>query len=437
VTEPAPVGVADDDLTAGSALRLHPLSVTRQGDGVVVGRPDVGRFVALPEVGARTLELLGSGLSVAAVERQVTPAGADEPVDVLGFARALVALGLVAEVVAGGAQVRADEDAHATGRPDGPGADVRPPGAPRQVAEPPTGRRLPPAWARALVSRPVAVLATLCAVASVVLVVSVPAVRPDPLDVFFLATPAQSLAVLTLVTCVLAAAHEGAHVLAAASLGVPARLRVTRRLYFLTFETNLTGLWALEPRRRVGPLLAGMVFDAVVLCTVLVLRATGTGPDAFLAALAVVEVSALVTQLFVFLRTDVYAVMTALLGCTVLARTTRLLLLRSVRRLSPADEALLAATPARDLAVARWYRVVHVAGLALAAWFFVAFFVPSTWHLLTWMHDALTAAGPGTGAFWQALVLGVLLLSPRLVTGVVAVRDLVGRHGRHGGHRGR
>ena len=123
---------------------------------------------------------------------------------------------------------------------------------------------------------------------------------------------------------------------------MPARLRVTRRAYFLTFETNLTGLWALPPRRRVGPLLAGTGFDAFVLCAALALRAAGVGPDAFLAAVVMIELTAVVVQLFVFLRSDVYAVMTALLGCTSLDRTTRLLLRRSVGRLTAEQAVKLA-----------------------------------------------------------------------------------------------
>src|SRR4029079_16038930 len=91
--------------------------------------------------------------------------------------------------------------------------------------------------------------------------------------------------------------------------------------YFLTFETNLTGLWALPPRRRVGPLVAGMAFDAVVLATVLALRVAGIGPDRLWAAVALIELAAIVSQFFVFLRSDVYAVMTALLGCTHLQST--------------------------------------------------------------------------------------------------------------------
>ena len=389
-------------LTCDSVLRLHPLTMTPQAGSVIVGRADVGRFVAIPPIGAQAIELLREGRSIAAVEAAITPPDATEPVDVLGFANSLVGLDFVASV-----------DLVATQQEAAPRRDGL------VVAPGPHAR-----W---LFSRPAAALATLAGLVAVALLIARPEVRPHPLDAFFLATPAESLAALTVLTYALAGLHELAHVMAAAALGVPARLRITRRLYFLTFETNLTGLWALPPRRRLGPLLAGMAFDAVVLCALLLLRVAGIGPSRLVAALVLVEVSALVVQLFVFLRSDVYAVMTALLGCTNLAQTTRLLLRRSVHRLSPSQAAELAAMPERDLAVARWYRFVHVAGLAVAAWFFVAFFVPTTLHLLAWMRDALVDAGPTHAAFYQALVLGLLLLSPRLVTALVALRDVVQR----------
>jgi hypothetical protein len=142
---------------------------------------------------------------------------------------------------------------------------------------------------------------------------------------------------------------------------------------------------------------------------------------------ALVELSAIVTQFFVFLRTDVYAVMTALLGCTNLRDTTRLLLRRSLRRLSPEQHATLAASRPRDLSVARWYRFVHVAGMGLAVWFFCTYFVPSSWHLLRWLVRTVRSADTGTRQFWEALVLGVILLSPRAATIGVAVRDLLAR----------
>ncbi|MDC7120496.1 hypothetical protein OMK64_02990 [Cellulomonas fimi] len=411
MTTPAvTTSVSDADLvTPSSVLRLHDLTTTPQGDRVVVGHPATGRFVALPAVGAQALALLAAGRSVADVERAVTPPDAPEPVDVVSFARSLVLLGFVAAVDESAVAAPAPEHAG----PAGTGWAV----APRV--------RLP--W---LFGRAAGVLAALAALASIVLVAAVPRVRPDALDLFFLASPAQSIAAVVVVTYVLAGVHELAHVLAAAALGVPARLRVTRRTYFLTFETNLTGLWALPPRRRVGPLLAGMGFDAFVLCAALTLRVAGVGPDAFLAAVVMIELTAIVVQLFVFLRSDVYAVMTALLGCTSLDRTTRLLLRRAVRRLTPEQAAALAAAPARDLAVARWYRWVHVTGYALAAAFFVAVFLPSTWFMLRWVVESVVVHGPSTWAFWEALLLGVVVLSPRAVTGVVALRDLRARPAR-------
>jgi putative peptide zinc metalloprotease protein len=379
-----------------SVLRLRELSVTEQGDGFVVGLPGIGPFVSLPLVGRQAVERLAAGRTVAETAADLTPDGAAEPVDVLAFARTLGKLGFVEGVD--------DRDWDA---------------APAQHSVMPRSAAGRLRW---LFTWQAGIVAAASAVAAAALLLLDPAIRPSALDVFFLDSPVRSLALLTLVTYLLAALHELAHVGAAAALGVPARLRITRRLYFLTFETNLTGLWALPPRKRVGPLLAGMGFDSVVLAVLLVLRHADLGPQPFLAALVLVEVAALVTQFFVFLRTDVYAVMTALLGCTNLSLTTRLLLRRSVRALTPDQGSQLAAASRRDLDVARWYRWVHALGMAFAAWFFGTFFLPSTWHLLVWLWTAL-GADLASAAFWEALVFGTLILSPRLLTLGVAVRD--------------
>jgi putative peptide zinc metalloprotease protein len=410
--------VTADGLGPASVLRVAPLAVTAQAGGFVVGRPDVGRFVVLPEVGMRALDCLRAGQTVEATSRAVTPTTAAEPVDVLGFARSLVQLGFAAPADA------APADA---GRQSGP-----PMAQPRPAGESARGgiALAPRARLTWLFTLPVVLAALACSVPAALVMVLVPDVRPRAYDVFFLDTPARSLAVLTLVTYALALVHELAHVYAAAAVGVPARVRITRRLYFLTFETNLTGLWALPARRRIAPLTAGMGFDAVVLLAALVLRALHLGPDRLLAAVALVQLSAIVSQFFVFLRTDVYAVMTALLGCVNLSTTTKLLLRRPLRLLSAEHLATLAATRPRDLAVARWYRWVHLAGMVLAAWFFIVFFLPSTVHLLQWMWTSTTTAGPTTEPFYEAVVLGLLLLTPRALTVVIAIRDALPRRRR-------
>ena len=71
--------------------------------------------------------------------------------------------------------------------------------------------------------------------------------------------------------------HEGAHVIATAAHGLRSSLSVTRRLYFLTFQADLTRLWSVPRRARYGPLLAGMTWDATAMTIVLALEATVAG----------------------------------------------------------------------------------------------------------------------------------------------------------------
>jgi hypothetical protein len=47
------------------------------------------------------------------------------------------------------------------------------------------------------------------------------------------------------------------------------------------------------------------------------------------------------------------------------------------------------------------------------------------------MRRALATSGPATVQFYEALALGVVLLSPRLLTLVVATRDAANRRQRH------
>src|SRR5262249_1689322 len=79
---------------------------------------------------------------------------------------------------------------------------------------------------------------------------------------------------------------------------------------------------------------------------------------------------------------------------------------------------------ARDRAVARWYRWVYLAGLGAAAWFFVAYFAPATVRLAAWIVASVAHAGAGSERFWEALVFGAVIFSPRVITLAVALRDL-------------
>ena len=219
-----------------------------------------------------------------------------------------------------------------------------------------------------------------------------PRLWPSSSAAFPLGTPALSMIALMLGTYALRGLHELCHWLAARAAGVRASIRVSHRLYLLVFETDLTGLLALPRRRRYWPLLIGMGFDTVVLALVLVLR---LGAQAgfwhpapslanVLAAITLLQVVGIGMQFFVFMRTDVYAVLATAAGCTSLWSVTLLTLRCRLGFASPGHRAALQEAHPRDRAVARWYVWLYAAGMLLAAWFFAAYFAPATVRVVWW-----------------------------------------------------
>lgn len=393
-----------DSLTERSRLRLRPLTVVADTDGeFLVGDPETGVYVALPAIGVTVIEEIRSGATLGEAGT-VASAQAGDDVDAVDFGNTLVEMGFVAEV----------DGTVLAPAPDSPArrwiAGVRP-----NLARPLFTRF---AWAC------YAVLLAGC----VVVMVALPEYLPRPDDLYFLASPVVSLGVLAVWAMLSAAGHEAAHWLAARAEGVPARFSIGRRLYFLVFETDLSQLWGLPRKRRFGPLLGGLAYDTVVLSILLAvsLISSDSFVDKAAAALIAVEVSGILFQCLVFLRTDLYAVLVMLFGCLDLWRVNSLELRRMLGRLSVEQAAELAGAHPRDLRVARWFRWLSVFGFAAAAAYFAAFVVPALWTLLGWIADSFADSAPSSGRFWQSVAFAILALLPLLLLIGVTIRDHLG-----------
>jgi hypothetical protein len=415
-TVPPPGGAAgrrpDDAAAIGAASTLvfRPLSVVRQGEDYLVGDVERGDYIALPEIGVMVMELLRSGRTVAqAAERASAAAGTD--VDVADFAQALCAQGF---------------------------AEPAPPGsAPAGVGSAtPGGQEVTRSrWAAVLFGPFGWAVFGLVAAASVAIYLARPRLFPHSSDPFFLSSPVRSVVAATIVMLLLGFGHEICHLLAARAEGVPARITVSRRLYLLVLETDLTRLWSIPQRRRYAPLMVGIALDLFVLFAAQVaLLGQSSGwwllPGAAaraLAALSYLQVAVIVPQFFVFLRTDIYAVLATATGCLNLWRVTRLTVRARLRLATAAQREELTRAGPHDLAVARWFGWVYAAGMILATWFFFVYFLPVTIRLLTSMAHALAGADIRHAAFWEALGFGLLLLSSRVMTLWVFTRDLAGR----------
>lgn len=387
-------------------IAVRPLSVVAEGEEFIVGDPSTGVYVVLPKVGVRVLELLRENPSIRAATAAAR-AEVGEEVDVADFARALVELGFAASAE----------------QPETERSEEQLPAAPPAAG----------IWLRSAFGGPAWAFYAGAFAAVVTMLCLRPALFPRPADLFFLSTPVRSLAALTVLTYALAAAHEGCHWLAARAIGVPARISIGRRLYFLVLEIDLSGLWGLPRRRRYGPLLAGMAFDSVALFVLLGIRwgdgagwwSVSPGVGRLLAAVTFVEIAAILSQCWVFARTDLYAVLITVTGCVNLSRVNQLMVRRALRRLDDDQARELANAHPRDVAVARWFRWVYVAGVTGATWFFATYFAPATIRLVSWLGGVVVHARLASEPFWEALLFGGLILAPRAMTLAVATRDVI------------
>ena len=295
-------------LTAATRLRLRELRIVPEGDDFLVGDPARGEFVAVPEVAVTVISLLRDGYTLGETAARVQEQ-TGEQVDVADFAATLVELGFVAAT-------------------DGVPVDATGP----ELAD---GGRLGAAAARVarpLYSAPAFAVYGLLFAGCVLALTAVPALRPRVTQLFFLPNPVLSVALLTAVGMPLAMTHELAHWLGARVNGAGARITVSRRYYMMVLQTDLSALWGVPRRQRFGPLLAGIAWDTVRLAALIALRAAALArwwnPGALggrlIAALIVTHVLAISWQFFVFLRTDVYAVLAVGLGCLNLTRISRL-----------------------------------------------------------------------------------------------------------------
>jgi putative peptide zinc metalloprotease protein len=388
-------------LPPDAELRVRPLSIVPERDEFVVGDPERGEFVVLPAIGVEVIRLLAKGCTIGEVAANVGP-----DVDVADFIQTLIELNFVVEA----------------------SSDMTPGDSSRRW-------RISPTLVQPLV-HPVARFGyTACALVAATIMVTRADLIPHPSDFFFVDSPLVSLACVTLIAYVLGAAHELAHWTAARAAGIDARVTVSRRLYFLTFETDLSRLWSLPRRRRYGALLAGMAFDVVVLAAVLIARLGAQdgwlplGPVAFrlLGAVALVQLTAVASQLFIFARTDLYAVLVVVTGCINLWRVNRLRLIARIRSLSDTERTELADAHPRDVQVARWYAWLYVFGMAFAGGYFVMYFLPTSVRLVSWLWTTITAAQLGGWEFWSALILGGVVISPHALSLFLATRQLVQR----------
>jgi putative peptide zinc metalloprotease protein len=131
----------------------------------------------------------------------------------------------------------------------------------------------------------------------------------------------------------------------------------------------------------------------------------------------------MVFQSLAYLRTDMYLVLSTATGCQNLHQVTRLSVKRLILKLKPDEAAALRDAHPRDLRVARWYRLLYLAGMLWMVWFAWHFLLPSARLVFGWTGVVLTGAPPGSYGWWAAIVLAAVGLANIVVPLAIFIRN--------------
>jgi hypothetical protein len=370
-------------------IRLHPLTFLPEHGEVVVGRTDIDSYAVFPQDGAALLRELQGGRTPAQAADWYADRYA-ERVDIDEFLGTLHALDFVT---------------------DDPAA---------AAAAPVRWQRL----GRVAFSAPAWLLYTALIAAAVAIWHADPRLAPHSHNVFF----SHYLVVVELTVLggqlVLTLVHECFHVLAARRLGVRCSVHISRRLYFLVFETVLDGLVVVPRRKRYLPILAGMLADVLAIAVLTVIAWLVPAVAGVCLALAFTTIPRLAWQFYFYLRTDVYVLFTTALGCVDLDTVTRGVLRNRLNRLLRRPDRLVDEEPwhPRDRRVARWYAPLHVAGYTASVVMLVVVIIPLSWRFFSAAAERL-AAGSGSAAFWDSALLMTITFGQLALAAALAWRE--------------
>lgn len=279
-----------NQILSDTRLTLHPLLTQVEGEAWIVGRQETGQFVEVSAPAVTLLRALEHGEPVAKAEKQVLTNHACK-VDGLAFVRELIGLGFVSSV---------------DGMPCGD-----------TVTLPSLGwlRRDHIwwlfTWPAYLVVFAFITWNMLTALLAGNLVLTYHAYFVTRWQGFNLAW----LSVLTVATIGI---HELAHLAAARSEGVHARIGLGTRLAFLCAQTTVSGLWGVSRKIRLRVYLAGSAADLFIIsCCLFALRAGNLNgfAERSLQALMLSLWVGIARQLEIYMRTDGYFVLQELLRC--------------------------------------------------------------------------------------------------------------------------
>ncbi len=387
-----------------SRVVVESLARQRESDGIVVGRKDLGTFLLLPADAVEVLDDLAAGSIVGEAQRRHHERHGETP-DLEDLLTSLEQHGFVRPLAP-------------------PDSDSEKP--PRRLAKAYHFEWISQRVASRLYGKPMLTAAVVLVALAVAAVALKPSIVPGWRAVYFPVNTAAGLAFLMMAGLFTTFLHEMGHLVAARARGVSCRFGIGNQLWFVVWETDMTGIWALPRRQRYLPILGGPLVDLLSASALLVIFFVDAGawialPPRVLQfgqALLFIYLMRILWQCYFFLRTDFYYAMANWFGCRSLMQDTKVFLknlsARFLRIGRPADQSHLPATERR---MVRIYAGVWLTGRVLAFGLLIFIQIPLLFHylvlLVSKIRDGSLSSVPNEPLlpFLTALIFSLFLLT--------------------------
>ncbi len=397
--------------TANTLVTVYLLTRQFDGEEIVIGRPDTGVFLALPSEAVELLDCLAEGKTVGESQLIYQKKYGEVP-DIEDLLEYLESKGFVEPLVKDRNQQSNFVIQTTTLRHPANSGTVR-----FHFAN------FPQSLAQRIFSRPVLVSCGLLIGLALIAIFVKPLIIPGWDAYFFRKNLTLMGLVLLLINYFTTFLHEMAHLVAARAVGVSSRFGISHRMWYLTPETDMTGIWGLPSNQRYLPLLAGILLDAAsAAILILVFFAQSCGWLTLNSvvfqlgrAILLTYLLRLLSQCYLFVRTDFYYVIANFFRCKSLMKDTEIFLrnyiakiIRSIRKVDQSH------IPATERRVIRWYAIVWLLGRIAAFGSLIFITIPLIWHYCFVLFAVLNAGYKGNPyAFIDALLMILIVFVPQ------------------------
>lgn len=271
-----------------TTVTLRPLNIRKDNKNYILEDEASGEFYEMPDVCVDAIEMLKKTERLNVIETVLKDKYPNEDIDIIEFVKELIDLELVKEMDGKELSKNVKHKSHTS------------------------YKWIPVRLGYFFFNRISSKLYIALLALSIGLLLFSPELFPQYKDLFVFDLMLQNVIAWIFLTFLLVLIHEFGHVLALRSEGLPAKIELGHRLFFIVLETDMSQVYKLHPENRNKLYMAGMYFDMVVLFISLTAQLFITEKPIVTGLLKLVELNTflrLVYQASVFMKTDLYYVL--------------------------------------------------------------------------------------------------------------------------------